>query len=84
MQTLFKCISPLKLICTQKATPTLMTLPGSGDTTVPAADCKVPVLAQVLIIGLLNSYASPPHHRVSTCSHVHLMQCCLVYAYYGS
>ncbi len=37
-----------------EARPTFMTLPGSGDTTVPVADCKVPVLAQLLMTGLLN------------------------------
>ena len=54
-----------------------MTLPGSGDTTVPATDCEVPVLAQLLITSLLNSYVSPRHHSVSTCSQLQLRRKCL-------
>ena len=45
-----------------------MTLPGNGDSTVPALDKTVPDLAQLLMMGLLNSYISPRHHSVSTCT----------------
>ena len=56
--------------CTACHGITFITFPGKGDITVPALDRTVPDLAQLLITGLLNSYISPRHHSVSTCTKI--------------